>query len=102
MLHQPSAAPAPGICSNAAVAKSRSLGQTEKAIAVPIIFLRVSTKPSFRIHTKDLLQWTAVAACLSMGNLKRLPRLCATVSNEIGSELGQELRGDSDNAFRQR
>jgi hypothetical protein len=57
MLHQPSPAPAPGICCNAAVAKSRSLGQTEKAIAVPIIFLRVSTKPSFRIHTKDLLQW---------------------------------------------
>jgi len=86
----------------AAVAKSRSLGQTEKAIAVPIIFLRVTTKPSFRIHTKDLLQWTVVAARLSMGNLKRLPRQCATVSNEIGSELGPELRGDSDNATRQR
>src|SRR6202030_3364487 len=86
MLHQPSAAPAPGICCNAAVAKGRSLGQTEKAIAVPIIFLRVSTKPSFRIHTKDLLQWTAVAACLSMGNLKRLhgnalPSVMKSVAN---------------------
>jgi hypothetical protein len=48
------------------------------------------------------LQWTAVAACLSMGGLKRLPRQRATVSNETGSELGQEFRGDSDNAFRQK
>jgi hypothetical protein len=47
------------------------------------------------------LQWTALAACLSMGGLKRLPQR-ATVSNETGSELGQEFRGDSDNAFRQK
>jgi hypothetical protein len=36
------------------------------------------------------------------GDLKRLPRQRATVSNETGSELGQEFRGDSDNAFRQK
>src|ERR1700675_3370742 len=36
------------------------------------------------------------------GELKRLPRQRATVSNETGSELGQEFRGDSDSAFRQR
>lgn len=47
-------------------------------------------------------QWTAVAAYLSMEYLKRLPRHGATISNETGSELGQEFRGDSDSAFRQR
>jgi len=36
------------------------------------------------------------------GVFKRLPRQGATVSNETGSELGQEFRGDSDSAFRQR
>src|ERR1700722_954086 len=36
------------------------------------------------------------------GDLKRLPRQRATVSNETGSELGQEFRGDSESAFRQR
>jgi len=36
------------------------------------------------------------------GVFKRLPRQGATVSNETGSELGQEFRGDSDSVFRQR
>jgi len=36
------------------------------------------------------------------GESQAAARQCATVSNEIGSELGQRLRGDSNSVFRQR